>query len=215
MNTLAPSAAPTSSRRPARAHGVRVLAFAALALATPLLGACSSDGGDDATGASTPPASAPAGETTSAPAPTIEANGDPFCDLAVTALEEAKALDATTGEFQALLTGVVSGTAPIEDLHTWGEALKELGTSSLTFYDESAQYVEGDPAAADFAATRQFVADYSIPLAQMAIDAPDGTAFIANVGAFVETPEVKAAITSGPEAAQGVSAYITERCPAN
>jgi hypothetical protein len=132
----------------------------------------------------------------------------------VKAQDDARETDATTGEFQDLMANVVAGTAPVADLNAWGSTLHDLATSSLTFYDDAVPYVAGTDAEADFAATRGFVNDYSIVLADMARDATDGQTFITDVSAFVQTPEVKSAITTGPDAAQRVATYIADRCPA-
>jgi hypothetical protein len=112
------------------------------------------------------------------------------------------------------MTSVVSGTAPVADLNAWGSTLYALAESSTTFYDDAAPYVTGTDVAADFVEMKGFVTSYSMPLAAMARDATDGQAFMTQVGTFVQTPEVKAAIATGPAAAQRVSAYITTRCPA-
>lgn len=214
MNTstrLSPSA--PSPRR--RAAARRLLALAGLSLALPLLAACDADSDSPSSVAASATAGAPTPSATSGSVePSIAANGDPFCDLAVKALDDARATDVTTSEFQTVMVNVAGGTAPIGDLNDWGSTLHDLATSSLKFYDDAVPYVAGTEAEADFAATRGFVNDYSIVLADMARDATDGEVFISDVAAFVQTPEVQSAITTGPDAAQRVAAYIDGRCPA-
>lgn len=205
--------APAPLRR--RASVKRLLTVAAIGLSLPLLAACSSDSGSSessvAPGASSP---ATSDATEDFATPTIAANGDPFCDLAVQAQTDAQQLDNTTSEFSTLMANVVSGTAPVAELNAWGSTLYALAESSTTFYDEAVPYVAGTAAEADFVEMKGFVTTYSMPLAAMARDSTDGEAFITEVGTFVQTPEVTAAITTGPAAAERVASYITDRCPA-
>ena len=217
MNTVTRLAQPAPAPLRRRASVKRLLTVAAIGLCLPLLAACSS--GSDSGSSESSPTPATSSATTSDATdgfatPTIAANGDPFCDLAVQAQTDAQQLDSTTSEFNTLLTSVVSGTAPVADLNSWGSTLYALAESSTTFYDEAAPYVAGTEAEVDFVEMKGFVTAYSIPLAAMARDATDGEAFITEVGTFVQTPEVQAAITTGPAAAQRVAAYITDRCPA-
>ncbi len=196
-----------------------MLTVAVIGLALPLLAACSSDSGSSdssaAAGSLSPAtATATATATDGFATPSIAANGDPFCDLAVQAQADARQLDSTSSEFNTLMTSVVGGTAPVSDLNAWGSTLYDIANSSMTFYDDAAPYVAGTDAESDFVEMKGFVTAYSIPLAAMARDATDGQAFLTEVGAFVQTPEVQAAITTGPAAAQRVAAYITDRCPA-
>ncbi len=103
---------------------------------------------------------------TSSP-PTIAANGDPFCDLAVQAQADARQLDNATGEFSTQMTNVVSGTAPVSDLNASGSTLYDIANSSTTFYDDAAPYVAGTDAESDFVEMKGFVTTYSMPLALM------------------------------------------------
>lgn len=210
---------PFTARRESSVHRKatvrRLLTVAAIGLALPLLAACSSDSGGS--GSRTAPGTgspATPAATDGFATPTIAANGDPFCDLAVQAQADAQQLDDSSSKFNTLLTSVVSGTAPVSDLNAWGSALYDIATSSTTFYADAAPYVAGTGAESDFVEMSGFVTSYSIPLAEMARDATDGEAFITQVGTFVKTPEVQTALTTGPAAAQRVAAYITDRCPA-
>jgi hypothetical protein len=221
MNNVTRLAPPALAPLRRRASLQRLLTVAVIGLALPLLAACSSDPGSTGSSGSSRPTVTPrtATPTTSAAAdpatsPTIAANGDPFCDLAVKAQTDQRQLDSTTSEFTTLLTSVVSGTAPVADLNAWGSTLYALAESSTTFYGDAAPYVAGTDAAADFVAMKGFVTAYSMPLAAMARDASDGKTFMTEVGTFVQTSEVKAAITTAPAAAQRVAAYIANRCPA-
>ena len=218
MNTVTRLALPAPAPLRRRASVKRLLTVSAIGFCLPLLAACSSDSASNSGSSESSPAPATSSATTSDATdgfatPTIAANGDPFCDLAVQAQTDAQQLDSTTSEFNTLLTSVVCGTAPVADLNAWGSTLYDLAESSTTFYDDAAPYVAGTDAEADFIEMKGFVTAYSIPLAAMARDATDGEAFITEVGTFVQTPEVQAAITTGTAAAQRVAAYITDRCP--
>jgi len=214
MNTFTRPAPQALAPLRRRASLQRLLTVAAISVAMPLLAACSSDSGSTAASAA-PGTTAPIASSSAdaSAAPTIAANGDPFCDLAVKAQADQKQLDTTTSEFTTLMTSVVSGTAPVADLNAWGSTLYALAESSVTFYDDAAPYVAGTDVAADFVAMKGFVTSYSMQLAAMARDATDGQTFMTQVGTFAQTPEVKAAITTAPDAGQRVGAYITTRCP--
>jgi hypothetical protein len=215
MNTVTRLAPPALAPMRRRASFRRLLTFAAIGIALPLLAACSSNSGSSASNeAQGMPSSTTAGGTGPSASPTIAANGDPFCELAVKAQTDQRQLDSTTSEFSTLLTGVVGGTAPVTDLNAWGSTLYALAESSTKFYGDAAPFVAGTDAAADFVAMKGFVTTYSMPLAAMARDASDGKTFMTEVAAFAQTPEVKAAITNAPAAGQRVGAYIATRCPA-
>ncbi|NTV38762.1 MAG: hypothetical protein HGA51_02220 [Demequinaceae bacterium] len=215
MNTVTRLASPSLAPLRRLTSVQRLLTVAAIGLSLPLLAACSSDSGShDTSAAPVTGAASTAPPTDGFATPTIAANGDPFCDLAVQAQADAQQLDDTTSEFNTLLTSVVSGTAPVADLNAWGSTLYDIANSSATFYDDAAPYVAGTDAESDFVEMKGFVTAYSIPLAAMARDASDGEAFITEMSLLVQTSEVQSAITTGPAAAERVAAYITDRCPA-
>lgn len=215
MNTSPPLATRSLASPRLRASAKRLLTITVIGLALPLLAACSSDSGaSDSSAAAGAPSAATSAATGDAATPTIAANGDPFCDLAVQAQADAQQLDSASSEFGTLMANVASGTAPVADLNTWGATLHDIASSSTTFYDAAAPYVAGTDAESDFVAMKGFVTSYSIPLAAMARDASDSQAFLTQVGTFVQTPEVQASITAAPAAAQRVAAYIADRCPA-
>lgn len=222
MNTLMPPAAAQSASLPmARSRAARAVTALAFAVALPLVTACSS--GDPAASSATA-SGTPAGAATTSPAPTpsaspfatptAEANGDPFCDLAVAAQADAIATEATTAQFETLLPGIVDGSAPISSLNAWGAELAALTESSLEFYVEAAPYVAGTEAEGPFTAMSSFIRDYSMPLATLAATATDSNAFIEGVSALVTAPGAQETIYLGPEAAAEIAVYIAERCPA-
>lgn len=214
MDTVTPLAPPALAPLRRRGPVRRLLTVAAIGFALPLLAACSSDTGlSDSSAAPVTSSPATPAPTDGFATPTIAANGDPFCDLAVQAQAEASELNSATSEINTLLTSVISGAAPVADLNAWGSMLYDISDSSKTFYDDAAPYVAGTDAESDFVEMKGFVTAYSIPLAAMARDATDGEAFITEMASLAQTPEVQAAITTGPAAAERVAAYITDRCP--
>ena len=225
MNTLLSQAAPPSAPRSAlHSRAARALTVLTLAVALPLVTACSSGNTDSsaspATASRTPAGASLDPSNTAASAssfatPTAGANGDPFCDLAVAAQVDALATEATTAQFETLLPGIVDGSAPIGSLNAWGTELAALTQSSLDFYVEAGPYVAGTEAEGPFTAMTAFLRDYSIPLANLAATATDSAAFVEGLSALVSAPGAQQTIYLGPEAAAVIAPYISERCPAD
>ena len=183
----------------------RLALAAAIAVALPLLTACSPGGA--APGGSGEPATGP-----TAVHPTIDIEGgDRFCDLAVEQIDVASEVEAKSNEVQALLPQLITGGG-LDELHQWGEDMANLSYDVIAFYDEVTPMVDDAAAQESFVKMRAFVNDYTLALAVLAQGAESPSGFVADMAAFTQDPGVQATLTAGPEAALEVRAYIDARC---
>jgi hypothetical protein len=185
----------------------RLIAATIVALALPALAACSGGGEAVPTADAVAPTQIEPGVSA---APDID-GGDPFCDLAVAQIPIAEDIESKSGEIQALVPLLVTGSG-LEELHQWGDDMAGLTTTVVAFYDEATPLVDDPAAQQSFVDMRAFVNDYSLGLAQIAQNSASPGDFVAEMAAFTQEPGVQEAMTRGPEAAQEVRAYIDERC---
>ena len=187
----------------------RLIAATVVALALPLLAACSSDGGPSPTDealAPTPDA------TESAGAPTI-AGGDEFCDLAVASVPVGTAIEAQTADMSTRIVEAL-GAGDMATINAWGSELAGLDEQMLQFYADARPYIEGDSVEGAWNLMEQFTRDYSLAVAQEAANATDPTSFTARLGEIVQDPEIQAAVNFSPAAASTIHDYIVTRCGA-
>jgi hypothetical protein len=181
----------------------RLLAATAVALALPLLAACSGNG-PSPTAAPTPL------ESEATKAPDI-ASGDEFCDLAVASVPVGEAIETKTADMSTTVVEAL-GAGDMATINTWGTELAELDEQMLQFYADGRPYIEGDSVEGAWNLMEQFVREYSLAVAQEAAVATDPTDFTARLGEIVQNPEVQAAVNFGPAAATNIREYIVTRC---
>jgi hypothetical protein len=187
----------------------RLIAATVVALALPVLAACSGGG--------EPVPTAEAIATTEidpgvSAAPDIE-GGDPFCDLAVDAVETSLQIDEQTAGMNTIILAAIQ-SGDISAVNAWGAELSALDEEMLQFYADGRPYVEGESVEGAWTLMEQFVRDYSLAVATEAAAATDTTDFTARMAAIVSDPEIQAAVNFGPQAAATVREYIDGRCGA-
>jgi len=185
----------------------RVIAATAVALALPLLAACS--GGTDLT--PTADAVAPTHiepDTTGAPA---IAGGDEFCDLAVASVPVAEQIDAQTADMSTTIVEALAA-GDMETINAWGSELAALDEQMLQFYADGRPFIEGDSVEGAWNLMEQFVRDYSLAVAEEAAAATDATDFTARMGEIVTDPGIQAAVNFSPAASGAIREYIVTRC---
>jgi hypothetical protein len=184
----------------------RLLAATVVAVAMPLLAACSGSGPTPTTDALEPTRSAP--QATAAP---DIAGGDEFCDLAVASVPVGEAIEAKTADMSTTIVEAI-GTGDMATINAWGAELAELDEQMLQFYADGRPYIEGDSVEGAWDLMEKFVREYSLAVAQEAATASDPNDFTARLGEIVQNPEVQAAVNFGPAAAENIRQYIVTRC---
>jgi hypothetical protein len=185
----------------------RLLAATVVAVALPVLAACSGGGEPIPTAEAVVPTHV---EPDATATPDI-AGGDEFCDLAVASVPVGEAIEAKTADMSTTIVEAL-GAGDMATINAWGSELSALDEDMLQFYAEGRPYIEGDSVEGAWNLMEQFVRDYSLAVAQEAATASDPNDFTARLGEIVQNPEVQAAVNFGPAAAASIRQYIVTRC---
>lgn len=185
----------------------RLLAATVVAIALPLLAACSGS-------PETPPTASAVAPTHVAPDPTTAPGvdgDDEFCVLAADAASLSEEIEAkTAGMSTTVVEAIASGD--VATINSWGTELSALDEQMLQFYADGRPFIEGDSIEGAWNLMEQFVRDYSLAVAQEAATATDTEAFTVRLGEIVQEPGVQAAVNFSPAASAQINQYIVTRC---
>jgi len=191
---------------------IRLAGLAGAAIGALLLAGCSADA-DAPTPTPTLTHEGPTSAPSPTPMPTVGNQDDALCAAAQQNLELSTEVLGKSEELQALLQDPAFLTGgDVETLNAWGADMLVLTEDSLSFYDIGVNETAGDPVNEDFAAMKSFIADYSVPLAQLAAEAESPGVFTVQASTIVMQPETREVISAAPAAGQRIAAYLAERC---